>query len=413
MRDNQHTNRSHEIIISGAGPVGLSLAIALCEQGFDCLVVSKEDIFDQNRCDFDGRAYTIASGCWAMWRTFGICEELIPFAQPVLKVEAEAVSFAPLSFGLEGKEGSDKPLGYLVEAHAIVSALREKAGNTAGLSFITHAELSGIRTHSDRVEVVWGEEGEGASARLLIGCDGGDSFVRKSAGISFPGHDYKSKGLVATVSLVHPHNGVARQKFLKNGPFAVLPLPNNKASLVWSEGEEVAQALCALSDQDFELELREKLGDFLGEFKLEGGRFSYPLKMRVADSFAAERIALAGDAAHTIHPLAGQGLNLGLKDVAALTETIAHAAHVGLDIGSPLALEPYEEWRRTETINMATGMDLLEKVFKAPLPFRGLAGLGMSLLGKSEMARTALSKQANGNHGSNVPQLLLGQKIVF
>ncbi|MFC7292319.1 FAD-dependent monooxygenase [Hirschia litorea] len=413
MRDNPHIFNGHEIIISGAGPVGLSLAIALCAHGFECLVVSKESVFDQKQGDFDGRAYTIAAGCWAMWDTFGICEKIQPFAQPIQKVEAEAASFAPLSFGFDDGQSEDRPLGYLIEAHSILSALWEKAQNTKGLSLVTNSQLSGIKTHADRVDVSWNGSEGGASARLLVGCDGRESYVRKAAGITFPGHDYKAKGLVATVSLKQPHNGVARQIFLKNGPFAVLPLPNNKASLVWTEREVVAEALTDLSDRDFELELKEKIGDFLGEFSLLGGRFAYPLKMRVADSFVSDRIALAGDAAHAIHPLAGQGLNLGLKDVASLAETIAKAAHVGLDIGSPLALEPYEEWRRTETINMATSMDLLERMFKAPPIFRGFAGLGMSLVGKSETARSALIKQASGCDGENTPQLFQGRLMQF
>ncbi len=407
------TKPDYEIVISGAGPVGLSLAIALCDLGFECLVVSKDGDFEPQKGNFDGRAYSIAPACWAMWRVFGICEALEPFAQPILKVEAEAANFSPICFDFEEDKEIDGPLGYIVETHAILSALWEKARKTAGLTFKSNTKLSGIKTQSNRVLISLNDDDTKTSSKLLIGCDGRESFVRKTAGIEFAGHDYEAMGIVATVELAKPHEGVARQVFLKGGPFAVLPLKNNLASLVWTERIVVADSLMTLNDLDFELELREKVGDFLGEFTLKSGRFAYPLKMRIADTFSTDRIALAGDAAHTIHPLAGQGLNLGLKDVAALAETIGKAAHVGLDIGSTLALEPYDEWRRADTINMALGMDVLDKMFKAPPALRGLAGFGMSLMGKSELARSFLSREAKGVSGRNMPQLLQGHPIQF
>lgn len=403
----------HEILIAGAGPVGLSLGIALSECGFKCLIVSKDKQFEPKKGDFDGRAYSIAPGCWGMWSTFGISEKLLPYAEPILKVEAEAANFAPLSFDLEDVNEEGAPLGYLIEAHAILSALWEKAEETPNLNVVNDCFLGDIKTQSDCVKVKLSGINDEISVSLLIGCDGRESFVRQKTGIKYPGHDYPAKGIVATVKLKQPHGGVARQVFFKGGPFAALPLKNDMASLVWTERSLVADALTALDDDEFEMELREKVGDFLGEFSLASGRFSYPLKMRVADSFVSDRVALAGDAAHAIHPLAGQGLNLGLKDVAALTETIAKAAHVGLDIGSPLALEPYEDWRRAETVNMALGMDTLDKLFKTPAPLRGLAGLGMSLIGKSDFARSVLSAQASGNSKTDTPQLFKGEAIRF
>jgi len=413
MTKNLPINADHEIIISGAGPVGLSLAIALSELDFNCMVMCKEGEFEPQKGDFDGRAYTITPACWQMWRSFGITELLEPFVQPVLKVEAEAASFAPLSFDLEDAGEEGEPLGYLVEAHAILASLWKKAKAAPNLTIKTHQNLRGIETHSDRAILHIEGEKEEYACKLLVGCDGRESFVRKSVGIKYPGHDYGAKGIVATIKLDQPHNGVARQIFLQGGPFAVLPLKNNMASLVWTERSAVADSLMALNDRDFGLELREKTGDFLGEFTMHSARFAYPLKMRVADSFVSERVALAGDAAHAVHPLAGQGLNLGLKDVATLAEVIAKAAHVGLDIGSPLALEPYEEWRRADTVSMAAGVDILDKLFKAPAPLRGLAGFGMSSLGKSDKVRSILSKEISGAEGSQTPQLLKGEAIRF
>ena len=413
MIKNSHINEDHEIIISGAGPVGLSLAIALGELGYKCLLVCKEGIFEPQKGDFDGRAYTIAPACWQMWSGFGITDLLHPHVQPVLKVEAEAASFAPLSFDFEDAGEEGLPLGYLVEAHAISAALWRKVKTVPSLTIKTDQKLRGIETHSDRVVVEFEDQPEVYSAKLVVGCDGRDSFVRQSAGIKYPGHDYAAKGIVATIKLEQSHNGVARQIFLKGGPFAVLPLKNKMASLVWTERSVVADALMSLNDEDFGLELKEKTGDFLGDFSVHSARFAYPLKMRIAESFIGDRIALAGDAAHTVHPLAGQGLNLGLKDVAALAEVVAKAAHVGLDIGSSLALEPYEEWRRADTVCMATGVDILDKLFKTPAPLRGGAGLGMSVLGRSNKVRSLISKEASGVTGQHMPQLLRGQAIRF
>lgn len=412
MSNYPQKNTSHEIIISGAGPVGLSLGIALSQIGFSCLLVSKDPVFESKNLDFDGRAYSIATGCWLMWETFGITDGLKKHVQPILKVEAEAASFSPLSIGLEDtvEEG---PLGYLVEAHAILKALWKKAQSIEALTIIHDSELSEVETLSDKVTVRLLGNSNSIECKLLIGCDGKSSFVRNTSGIKYPGHDYEAKGIVATIALKEPHNGVARQIFLKGGPFAVLPLPNNQASLVWTERSPVADALMKLEDSDFAHELSHKVGDFLGDFELLTGRFSYPLKMRVAESFVSDRVALAGDAAHSIHPLAGQGLNLGLKDVAALAETITNAAHVGLDIGSPLALEPYEEWRRAETVNMAIAMDGMEKLFKTPAPLRGIAGLGMSLVGKNEFARGILSKSASASSGTQLPKLFKGEQLQY
>jgi 2-octaprenyl-6-methoxyphenol hydroxylase len=217
---------------------------------------------------------------------------------------------------------------------------------------------------------------------------------------------------VSTVKLAEGHEQAARQMFLETGPFALLPLKDNHANLIWTEQTLVAEALMRLSDAEFEAEIKHRLGHFTGEFTLAGPRFSYPLKMAVADSFVSNRIALAGDAAHSIHPLAGQGLNLGLKDVAELVEAVVNASYVGLDIGSPQTLNAYEEARRSETIGMTLGLDVLSKLFNAPAPLRKMAGLGMEVFGKSSRFTKMLSEKVAERPTQGQPKLFLGERVI-
>ncbi|MEM8920760.1 MAG: FAD-dependent monooxygenase, partial [Pseudomonadota bacterium] len=193
-------------------------------------------------------------------------------------------------------------------------------------------------------------------------------------------------------------------------PLAVLPLPDNRANIIWTEPKDTAETLEAMRDQDFEAELRLRAGDFIGPFELIGHRFAYPLSLRMAESFTADRVALAGDAAHVIHPLAGQGVNLGLKDVAALVETIADARQVGLDIGAETALEPYNRWRRFDTLAMASATEGLARVFRAARPIRSLAGVGMGLSGRMAGLRRAMAAEAGGVFG-DLPRLMRGEPV--
>jgi len=248
-------------------------------------------------------------------------------------------------------------------------------------------------------------------APLLVGADGRRSFVRQAVGIRTIGWDYPATAIVATVQHELPHGEVAHEYFLPNGPFAILPLKGNRSNVVWAEPRKAAEALLKMNEPDFIEELRVRLGDFLGELSLEGPRFGYPLSMQLAERMIDARVALAGDSAHGIHPLAGQGLNLGLKDCAALAECIADGVNFGLDPGDVSILERYQRWRRFDNVSMAMGMEFFDKLFSNDIaPVRAARTLGLAAVNAVGPARRFFMKYAGGGAG-DLPKLLRGESL--
>jgi 2-octaprenyl-6-methoxyphenol hydroxylase len=239
-----------------------------------------------------------------------------------------------------------------------------------------------------------------------VGAEGQTSLVREAMGVRVVGWDYPQSGLVATVAMEQPHQGVAHEYFLPSGPFAILPLTENRASLVWTERTAAAKAAMALDAETFEAEMRRRFGDFLGEVRVIGPRFSYPLGLRVADSFVASRAALLGDAARRIHPIAGQGFNLGLKDAAALADVLAEAHGVGLDVGGLDVLERYQRWRRFDSVMLAAATDLFNRLYSNDIPpVRFARDLGMAAVDRLPFARRLFTRDAGADLGE-LPSLL-------
>jgi len=387
-----------DVAIAGGGPVGLTLALALARRGFEVVVVDGAPPLDKTRPDT--RAYFIAHGCWRIFRALGIEDQLLPEAEPVTQVEAEG-RVGGISFIAE--DCSEPVLGYMLNAGALNAALTRavcKEGNIQLLSGVRIAQAAfgatGARLKVGDIDI---------EAPLVVGADGRNSLVRRAANIRFEGHDYDAAAISTTVRLGRPHNGVARQIFLPNGPMAVLPLKDNCANLIWTEKAAVAQALAELDPHDFELELAKKAGAFLPDAKLAGPRHTFPIGLYVAERFECERVVLAGDAAHIIHPLAGQGLNLGLKDVAALVDVIGEAARAGLDIGAASALSPYTIWRRGDVVATAAAMEGFARTFTSALPVRLAAGAAMAVAGTIPQARKLFAREAGGDLGE-LPSLM-------
>jgi 2-octaprenyl-6-methoxyphenol hydroxylase len=248
-------------------------------------------------------------------------------------------------------------------------------------------------------------------APLLVGTDGRRSFVRGAAGIRTIGWDYPVTAIVATIQHEKPHGAVAHEFFLPNGPFAILPLKGERANIVWAEPRAAAEALLRMDERDFLAELRRRFGDFLGALSLEGPRFGYPLSLQLAERMIDQRIALAGDSAHGIHPLAGQGLNLGLKDCAALAECVADGVSLGLDPGDVSILERYQRWRRFDNVTMALGMEFFDKLFSNDIkPLRAARTLGLAAVNAVGPARRFFMKYAGGGAG-DLPKLLQGESL--
>ena len=254
-------------------------------------------------------------------------------------------------------------------------------------------------------------DGRTLTARLIVGCDGRKSQTAMRAGIQRSRKPYHQTGLVCAISHEKPHNGVAHQFFMPPGPLAILPLPGNRSSIVWTETTERAETIAAMSDEEYLQELRPRFGDFLGEITLTGARFAYPLDLTLAQSFTADRVALAGDAAHGVHYIAGQGLNLGLRDVAALAETLINAARRGEDIGSSIVLDTYAQWRRVDTTTLVASTDTINRIFSNDNPLVRLGrDLGMGAVNAIPAARRKLIREAAGLNG-DLPRLMQGRQI--
>lgn len=387
-----------DIAIAGGGPVGLTLALALAQHGHEVVVADAAPPPGEGPAD--ARAWFIAYGCWRIFRALGLEAEVLAGAEPVTQVDAEG-RVGGISFIAE--DSGEPVLGYMVEASGLGAALHAAVAAEKRVTLLSRARIESV-TFGDPCAILKLADGE-IHAPLVVGCDGARSLVRRQAGLRFEGHDYDAAAVSTTVKLARPHNGAARQVFLPNGPMAVLPLTGDRANLIWTEKAAVAAALVDLDSHGFELELAKRAGDFVPGAKLAGPRVSFPIGLYIAERFEGPRVALAGDAAHVIHPLAGQGLNLGLKDVAALVDVIQAAARAGLDIGAAGALAPYTRWRRGDVVATAAAMEGFARTFTSALPVRLAAAAAMALAGAIPPARKLFAREAGGDLGE-LPRLM-------
>jgi 2-octaprenyl-6-methoxyphenol hydroxylase len=302
-----------------------------------------------------------------------------------------------------------EPLGYLIENRHIRAGLAESV-QAAGIAVLAPAKVARATSEGGAARVIL-EDGRILNAPLVVGVDGRTSKVRADMGIGTLGWDYGHVGVVATVALEHDHGGVAYEHFLPTGPFAILPLTGRRASLVWTESVEKGAALKAARPEVFEAHLRRRFGPFLGGVTLTGPRFTYPLGLRLAERVTAPRVALLGDAAHAVHPIAGQGLNMGLKDVAALAEVLADAVRLGEDIGSEAVLDRYARWRSVDNLGVALATDAFTRLFSNDNPLtRAIRDAGMAVVNRIGPARRLFMTEAGGAAG-DLPRLLRGEPI--
>ncbi|MCI3134013.1 UbiH/UbiF/VisC/COQ6 family ubiquinone biosynthesis hydroxylase [Phenylobacterium aquaticum] len=410
-----------DVIIAGAGMAGATLALALKQGGLEPLLVDPVIFDDQLAPSFDGRASAIAYANFRQWRALGLAPEIEPHAQrieQILVTDATApgaASGAPLPFFLrfDSDEIADRsdgePLGYMLENRRTRAGLAAAVGR-AGIRVLAPARVSGVNLDAGGAQVALAD-GRTLKAPLVVGAEGRTSPVREAAGIGSIGWDYGQTGVVATVRMERPHQGVAHEYFLPGGPFAILPLTDNRASLVWTETTDRAKALASARPEIFHAHLVRRFGSFLGEVNVEGPVFAYPLGLQLAERFYAPRAALLGDAAHGNHPIAGQGLNMGLKGSAALAQVLVDAHRLGEDIGSEVVLERYAQWRRFDTVILSAGMDAFVHLFSNDNPLLRLArGVGMSVVNRIAPARKMFMQEAGGALG-DLPRLLRGEAL--
>lgn len=410
-----------DVLIGGGGLVGPTLALALEQIGLSVVVVDASKPAETLAPSFDGRAFAIAFSSYRMWRALGLGDTLDKTAQPIAEIMVTdgrlgsggrrgGPSLLHLHFDGAELHQDGEPLGLMLEARHVRLALDEAVRARPSIRMVQPQSLTAIERDAAGVTATLGD-GTRLRAPLLVGADGRKSFVRDAAGIRTVGWDYPVTAIVATIRHEKPHEGVAHEFFLPDGPFAILPLKGNRANIVWAEKRPVADALLKLPESDFLAELGRRFGNFLGALSLEGPRFGYPLSLKLAERMVDDRIALAGDSAHGIHPLAGQGLNLGLKDCAALAECIADAVGVGLDPGDVSALERYQRWRRFDNVTMALGMEFFDKVFSNDFgPLRAARTLGLAAVNAVGPARRFFMKYAGGASG-DLPKLLKGERL--
>lgn len=416
MRHIGGMSTDYDIVIVGGGLNGPALALALAQGGSKVAVVDARSADSRAAAGFDGRAYAIAAASQRLLAAIGVWPALADHAQPMLQIKTTdgVVGRGPAPFFMtfDHAELGAGPMGYMVEDRHVYAGFLAAMQGQDKITLISGQSVVAQNVQAGRASVMLAD-GQNLTAKLIVGADGRASGVAQRAGITRWGWEYGQTALVTAVHHEKPHGGVAHQYFLPNGPLAILPLHGgHHSSIVWSEKTGQAAQIQALDDPKYLAILRPRFGDFLGEIELAGARFTYPLNLTVAREFIAPRVALIGDAAHGVHPIAGQGLNLGLRDVAALAEVLTDAARLGLDIGAQDVLARYQEWRRFDTTLMALGMDGVNKLFSNDNPLlRGLRDLGMGAIAAAPALRRAFMDKAAGIAGEGMPRLLRGQRV--
>ncbi|KQZ14963.1 2-octaprenyl-6-methoxyphenyl hydroxylase [Mesorhizobium sp. Root554] len=412
------TNKeSLDILIAGAGYVGLAAAVAL-KQARASLRVAVVDAAPAGAWQRDGRASAIAAAASRMLDRLGVWKEIAPNAQPITEMivtdSRTADPVRPVFLTFDGDVAPGEPFAHMVANRDLNGTLRKQASQL-GIDIIEGVAVRAFDTDGGGVTVHLAD-GAALKARLLVAADGVNSKLRDMAGIKTVKWDYGQSGIVCTVAHERPHEGRAEEHFLPAGPFATLPLkPDdkgvNRSSIVWVERTEDAERLVAGDELVFETELERRFGLQLGEIRAMDKPRAWPLGLTLVRSFVAPRLALAGDAAHGIHPIAGQGLNLGFKDVAALAEVVIEADRLGQDIGALDVLERYQQWRRFDTLQMGVTTDVLNRLFSNDIgPLRAVRDIGLGMVERMPRLKDFFIRQASGMSGAT-PRLLKGEAI--
>lgn len=395
-----------DVAIVGGGPVGMTMALALAQSmaGMRVALIDRRPLSVPR----DNRASAIAAGVRRIFDALGVWGDMEPHAQPIKAMritDSGSGDIArPLFLTFGGDVAPGEPFAHMVPNQASSAALLKAMGDMVNV--IAPAEIADWRegklTLADGREIV---------SPLIIAADGAQSALRQRAGIGTLGHDYNQTGLVATISHQLPHDGVAYEHFRPAGPFASLPLPGNRSSLVWTEAAERAETFLAMDSEALAGEIEAVMGSSLGTVTLEDKLMGFPLRLQIAREFVGPRLALIGDAAHVIHPIAGQGLNLGLKDVAALAEVVVDALRLGLDHGGEEVLARYQTWRRFDTASMVAVTDGMNRLFSNDIaPVRAIRDFGLGLVDRAGPLKDAMIRAASGISQSG-PKLLSGLPI--
>ncbi len=403
-----------DILIIGGGLSGPILAIALAQTGHDVTVIDALDEKVRKNAAFDGRSYAVALTSQRLLDGIGVWDSIAERTQPILEIKVSdgraGQGPSPFFMHFDHAEIEEGPMGHMVQDRHLRRALLDAMSETPGVTHLAGETVTSQHIGAGGASVTLAS-GKTLTGRMVVGADGRGSGTATRAGIKRTGWGYEQTALVCAIAHEQPHHGVAHQFFMPSGPLAILPLPGNVSSIVWSETAQNATAFEALPDDDYLTMLRPRFGDFLGEISLAGKRFSYPLSLSLATHLVAERVALIGDAAHGVHPIAGQGLNAGMRDIAALAEVITDATRRGEDLGSAAVLARYEQWRRFDNTALAVATDSFNKLFSNDNALvRGVRDIGMGVINALPGLRRSFIREAAGLTG-DLPRLMKGQSL--
>ena len=398
-----------DIAIVGGGLNGPALALAAAQVGLRVIVLDATSHKPRKNAKFDGRAYALALASKRLMAAVGVWENVAQDAEPMLNIRVSdgraGVGASPFFMDFDHAELEEGPMGYMVEDRHLRYALQAAMQTSPLIEYRLATRVTGQSTGPEGVTLSLANN-QKITTRLLVGADGRQSGTAARAGITYTGWQYGQTALVCAVEHDRPHGGVAHQFFMPAGPMAVLPLSARRSTVVWSEKTDSAAVIKTLDDAAFLDVLRPRFGDFLGDIALTGGRFSYPLGMMIAKSYIAPNVALIGDAAHGVHPIAGQGLNAGLRDVAALIQVLSEAKQRGEDFASQPVLAQYQLWRRFDATALAVATDGFNRLFSNDNPILRLGrDLGMGMLNAMPKVRRGILREAAGLTG-DLPDLM-------
>ena len=407
-------SKRFEVVIVGGGMAGMTLGCGLAGCGIATAVIERMDPVTTNKLDFDGRTTSIAHGSAQVLKGIGLWPLIADETEPILDIRVAdghpSRGVSPLFLHYDHTEVGDDPFGYIIENRVIRDGLSRLGGQLRNLTIIAPASVETVERHADGADVML-EDGRVLQTSLVVGADGRNSPLRKSAGIGAREFRYDQTAIVCTVSHERAHAGVAVELFLPSGPFAMLPMTGQRTNIVWTERADLAPAFLDLDDAGFLGEVQRRFGDWLGALDLVGPRFAYPLGLMHADRYTDRRLALISEAAHTIHPIAGQGLNLGIRDVAALAEAVVDAVRLGLEPADATVLDRYEASRRIDNTTLVAVTDVLNRLFSNDVaPIRAARDLGLAGVDAIPPLKRVFMRHAMGVLG-DLPRLVRGETL--
>lgn len=395
-----------DVLIIGGGLVGGTLAAAFAHFGLTSVVIEASSPAALLETRFDGRASAISLTSQRLLQAVGLWHWIADQAAPMLDIRVSD-GRSPLFLHFAHEDVGDEPFGYMLENRFLRRAIFHRVSQLPEVTLLAPARITRLDRGETAVDGYLAGGGL-VRAQLAVACEGRASPTRDDAGIRVTGWRYGQTAIVCTVEHEKPHHSVAQEHFLPSGPFAILPLNGNRSSIVWTEREALVPAIMALDDAGFAEELGQRFGTFLGALKVIGPRWAYPLSLQYAETVVAKRLALAGDAAHGMHPIAGQGLNMGLRDVAALADVLADAKVARRDLGERRVLARYERWRRFDNAMMLAATDALNRLFSNDIaPVRLARDVGLAVVNQIPALKRLFMRHAMGMLG-DLPTLMRG-----